>query len=100
VWQAVLCGSEDELAVFYQLVNFFNMPDKRLVSVNEKGRRIGEDHPRARFTDHDVELLLRLREEGVSYQRIAEIMECSYDYVRSVCLGRRRGQYASRFKRI
>lgn len=32
----------------------------QLVKTNERGRRIGESHPRAVLTDHDVALLLDL----------------------------------------
>jgi hypothetical protein len=73
---------------------------KKLIGINEKGRRIGEDHPLARFSNHDIDLMQRLKDEGVSLRRIAEIMECSVDQVKSVSCGRRRGQYPARFKRV
>lgn len=34
-----------------------------LVKINERGRRIGESHPRAVLTDHEVGLLLELLDE-------------------------------------
>ncbi len=34
-----------------------------LVKINEEGRRIGQDHPRAVLTDHEVDLLLGLLAE-------------------------------------
>lgn len=35
------------------------------------GRRIGQEHPRAKFTDREVELTLWLREQGLSLSQIA-----------------------------
>ena len=72
----------------------------RMVAVNEKGQRIGEDHPRAELTDHDVELLLELRAEGFSYRWLGKKFEIHYTHARRICMGSRRGQIAARFKRI
>lgn len=36
-------------------------PDGRYVAVNAAGLRIGEGHPRARLTDHKVDLMRTLR---------------------------------------
>lgn len=38
-------------------------PKKRVVPVNERGRRIGEGHPRAKLTDHEVDLIRDLAED-------------------------------------
>lgn len=35
----------------------------KLVKINEHGRRIGESHPRAVLSDHEVALLLELLDE-------------------------------------
>lgn len=48
---------------------------KKLVAVNEQGRRIGESHPRAKLTDHEVDLVHELVEEGMSLRQIAEKFE-------------------------
>lgn len=53
------------------------------VKINERGRRIGESHPRAVLSDHEVDLLLtllaerdalmrRLRGEGANHGRIKD----------------------------
>lgn len=47
----------------------------KYVIVNEHGRRIGESHPRARLTDHEVALIAELAEDGMSYKQIAERFE-------------------------
>lgn len=36
---------------------------RKIVAVNERGLRIGEDHPKASLTDHEVDLIRELGEE-------------------------------------
>jgi hypothetical protein len=48
---------------------------KSLVAVNDQGRRIGESHPRAKLTNHEVDLVHELVEEGMSYRQVAEKFE-------------------------
>lgn len=71
----------------------------RLVAVNDRGLRIGETHPRAVLTDHEVDLLLELRAEGYSYRWLGEKFDIHYTHARRICLGHARGQLAERFKR-
>jgi hypothetical protein len=73
---------------------------KRLVAVNARGNRVGEDHPCAVLTDRDVELLFQLREEGWGYRRIAGKLECSKSLVRKIVKGMARAQHAVRFKPV
>ena len=48
------------------------------VAVNERGRRIGEDHPRATLSNDAVDLIRELHEdEGRSYRYIAIKMKKS-----------------------
>lgn len=64
-----------------------------LVTVNERGRRIGEDHHNAVLSNADVELLLDLRErEDWSYGRLARKFEVAKSTVADVVKGRRRSQ--------
>lgn len=65
---------------------------KRVVRVNERGLRIGEDHHNAKLSDADVELMLLLRLDGWGYRRLAAKFECSKRVVRDICAGKRRGQ--------
>lgn len=51
----------------------------KLVKTNEMGRRIGEDHPRAVLTDHEVGLLIDMLTE-----REAVIGRMQFDGVRRV----------------
>lgn len=64
---------------------------RRLLQFGESGRRIGETHHKAVLTDHEVGLLLELREEGKTYGWLAEKFEISKMTVRSICRGRTRG---------
>lgn len=41
------------------------------------GYRVGETHHRAKLTDHDVELIRLLHEDGMSCTEIATKFECS-----------------------
>ncbi|WP_422096880.1 hypothetical protein [Variovorax sp.] len=63
---------------------------RRLVKYDERGYRIGESNPAAILTDRDVELMLELRAEGMSYAQLAEKFECSIHTVESICQFRRR----------
>lgn len=46
------------------------------VRVNDEGRLVGEDHPRAKLTDHDVDLIRELHEaHGLSTTMIARKFE-------------------------
>lgn len=73
----------------------------RLIAVNERGRRIGEDHPHARLTNAEVELLLEIRErEGWSYTRLARKFDIAKTTARDYIKGRRRCQTVMGFKEI
>lgn len=75
---------------------------KKQVAVNAAGYRIGESHHRAKLTDEDVDLILYLRDEGLSYAEIAakfdDSVTVSKSTVRDICLGRIRGQLPDRYK--
>lgn len=65
----------------------------RAVGVNERGDRVGQDHPKAVLTDAQVLLLLELRAaEGWSYRQLAAKFEISRASVRDLVKGRRRVQ--------
>lgn len=57
----------------------------------EKGRRCGESHPNARYSDAEIELMRTMHEElGWGYRRLCRVWECSKSYMRDVLLYRRR----------
>lgn len=66
----------------------------RVVMVNGDGRVIGEDHHKAKLTDHDVWLITELSREGVSYRQIATKFEVSKSAIADICQGRRRQHIA------
>lgn len=72
----------------------------KLVGVNEKGLRVGQDHQRAKLTDHDVELIRRLHEDGLSYREIATKFDVSRMQVWRICNYRRRAQAPARFRTV
>lgn len=72
----------------------------RVVGVNERGLRVGQDHQRAKLTNHEVELLLALRAQGWGYRRLAAKFEISKAQVRRICSGEARHQIPSAYRTV
>lgn len=97
----------------------------KFLPVNERGKRINEGHPRAKLSDHEVDLVLALLEERsriwkhltelgmarsaiqtalrtaqLNRAGIAEKFEISKWHVIAIESGRRRGQTARAWKRV
>lgn len=71
---------------------------------NERGRRIGESHWRARLSDADVQQVLDLRAAGMSYSQIAAKFDdfeppLGRTTVSDICRGKIRGQIGYRCAR-
>lgn len=68
----------------------------RYVGVNDRGYAVGEAHHRAKLSDADIETILWLREQGLSYGAIAKKFDdrvtISKSQVRNICNGTQRGQ--------
>lgn len=64
---------------------------RRKFMYGESGKRVGESHHKAVLTDHEVDLMLELREEQKTYSWLAEKFEIPVMTVRSICRGRTRG---------
>lgn len=73
---------------------------KIMVAVNERGIRIGEDHPNAKLTDSEVEMVRELRLGGMTYQLLAEKFEISKSSVAWICTYGRRAQVALTWKAV
>lgn len=78
---------------------------KKVKAVNAGGLPIGEDHPRAKLCNHDVDLILTLRAEVKpngdhvwSYGALALMMDCSKSQIRNIVLGRQRAQSPDHYK--
>lgn len=71
------------------------------VAINETGHRIGDSHPRAKLTNREVELLLRLRlVERWTYVRLAAKFGVSKSCVAWICQGRKRCQTPAAWKSV
>ena len=62
------------------------------LATNDAGHVVGEDHHRAKLTDHEVWLVCELRDGGMGYPEIAEKFDISKGMAHDLCSGRRRGQ--------
>lgn len=72
---------------------------QRWVALNEDGQRIGETHPRATLTDHDIDLMFELRESGMQVKLIAEKFEITREHASRVLNGHRRNQLAMSWRK-
>ncbi|MFJ0380956.1 helix-turn-helix domain-containing protein [Bordetella bronchiseptica] len=70
----------------------------KAVAVNDAGFRVGQDHPRARYTDGEVAMVHNLRDDGWSYRAIAQKLDMPKSTVRNICRGLQRCQAAVRVK--
>lgn len=72
----------------------------KLVGVDQNGNRVGEDHGKAKLTDHDIDLIRELHEEhGLGYRTLARKFETSKSTIRDICKYRRRFAVAVAWKR-
>lgn len=71
-----------------------------LVGVNEKGKRVGESHQRAKLSDHEIDLIRDLFDDGMSISEIARKFEIPKSYSWDICHYLVRCQPAVRFKEI
>ena len=71
----------------------------RMVQIGEYGRRVGESHGRARLSDHEIDLVRQLKEEGMPAGEIAEKMEISRRYVYKLVNYERRASIVAEWRR-
>ncbi|KWW37668.1 hypothetical protein [Cupriavidus metallidurans] len=73
----------------------------RIVAINERGLRIGEDHHHAKLTNMEAELIRKLHEEeGFSYRALAAKFEVSKSLVARICRYEKRNHSPARFKSV
>lgn len=82
------------------MVGVIKLAKNRLVPVNDARRRIGEQHPRAVLSDHEVELVHALNEGGMSLAEIARKMEVTKGSIWKIVHGYRRGQVPAGWVRV
>lgn len=71
----------------------------KLIGLSESGTRVGETHHRAKLTDHDIDLIRELHEEGLSYKVIAEKFQVGKSTVADIVKCRRRWQLPVKWRR-
>lgn len=64
----------------------------RLVRINANGLRVGEDHPNAKLTDREIDMIRQLHEEGLGYRKLAVMFGCSRSAIRYYVRCERRAQ--------
>ena len=66
---------------------------KKLVTMNESRKLVGEDHPRTKLTDAEVEAIRELHEvHKMTYTELKVKFECSYSTIEKICTYLRRAQ--------
>ena len=73
---------------------------QKLISLNDQGRRVGQEHPRAKLLDVEVDQVLELLEAGLSYAAVAGKFDVSKSCVAHIAMGRRRCQVVVRVVRV
>lgn len=71
-----------------------------MVTVNDGGYVIGQDHPNARYNDEDVERVQMLRAEGYAYSAISRMMDMPVRTIRGYLDGSRRCQSVAGWKKV
>jgi hypothetical protein len=106
--ERVACCSEIELLLpesaklctkGFAVVGVKQSAKNRMVALNDRGRRVGETHPRAELSDRDIELFLGLRAEGYSLSWLAAKFEVSKSQAGRIARGEQRCQAASTWRR-
>ena len=82
------------------MVKGCDLAKNRFVPVNDARRRIGESHPGAVLTDHEVELVHALHEDGMTIAEISRKMEVTKGCIWKIVHGYRRGQVPAGWVRV
>lgn len=73
----------------------------KIVAVNENGRRIGEDHPRSKLSDEQVDRIRDLHEyHDMTYEQLAAMYQVPKTTIASICQYMRRAQTPFGWKRL
>ncbi len=76
------------------------MTQQKMVQIGEYGRRVGESHGRAKLSDHEIDLVRQLREDGMPAAEIAEKFEVGKRYVYKVVNFERRASIVAEYRRV
>lgn len=73
----------------------------KIVAVNENGRRIGEDHPRSKLSDEQVDRIRDLHEyHDMTYEQLAAMYQVPKTTIASICQYMRRAQTPFGWKKL
>lgn len=72
----------------------------RVVAINERGLRLGEDHQNAKLTDQEVNRIRELFDEGMTYRTLAEKFDVSKSTIAMICRYERRATTPAAWKTI
>ncbi len=76
------------------------MTKPQFVQIGEYGKRIGETHGMAKLSDHEIDIVRQLKEEGMPAPEIAEKMEISKRYVYKLVNFERRASVVAEYRRL
>lgn len=76
------------------------MTKPQFVQIGEYGKRIGETHGMAKLSDHEIDLVRQLKEEGMPAPEISEKMEISKRYVYKLVNFERRASVVAEYRRV
>lgn len=69
------------------------------IHIGEYGRRVGESHGMARLSDHEIELIRQLGEQGMPAAEIAQKMEVGKRYIYKLLNYERRVSVVAQWRR-
>lgn len=72
----------------------------KVVAVNVKGVRLGEDHQNAKLTNEEVERIREPHQEGLGYKALATKFEVSKWTIGRICRYERRAETPHAWKTI
>lgn len=70
-----------------------------LVAVSLNGIRVGEDSPRAKYTDNEIDSVFRLLDEGYSFADVARMMDMPKSTVWAIAKGLMRATVVDRWEK-
>ena len=72
----------------------------KYVATTDQGYRIGQDHHRARYTDHEIAEIIALVDSGMSCYAVAKMLDIPRSTVRDWVSGRLRSHVPARWRRV
>lgn len=77
-------------AILPERVHSITHRDSNMVAITARGRLVGEDNPSAKYTDHDIDCVFALREQGWTVRQIGQKLDMPHSTVHAVLQGKLR----------